>query len=159
MGQRKSLRIAVLLAFLFTVTAGAAYAGFEYCGDPVLDVGGEILYIIVGVPEAVLPLIDSEHPIKVVVRVPEDLKEETVRIDSDRRFKVKIREVDGEGRIVVEIQAPEFRRFHDYPVLLTVYIPSLGICFTEEGTSDGVSLTIGYPAFGEYEDDEGDDDD
>lgn len=147
MRRRRSLRAVVLLALLFAATAGVVYAGFEYCGDPVLDVGGKTLYITVEVPEEVLPLIESQHPIQVRVEVPKHLFDRTSRVDDDSHFLVNIRPGGNHKKIKVSVVAPEFEELDEYGVRVTVKITALGFEQTKSGESDDpITIKIKDPA-------------
>lgn len=148
MRRRRSLRIAVLLALLFAVTAGAVYAAFEWCaGDPVLNVGGETLYIVVEFPKEVWPRIDAEHPILVRVEVPRHLFDRTSRDDDDSHFLVNIRPGGNHKKIKVSVVAPEFEELDEYGVRVTVKIPALGFEQTKSGESDDpIKIRIKDPA-------------
>lgn len=144
---RRSLRVVVLLALLFAVTAGVVYAGFEYCDDPVLDVGGKILSIKVYVAEEVLPLIDAQHPIRVRVEVPKPLLDRTEIVDSASHFLVDIRKGNRRDTIKVRVDAPEFRELGEYEVMVTVQMPALGFQRSESGESDApITIKIKDPA-------------
>lgn len=152
MRRRRSLRVVVLLALLFAVTAGAVYAAFEWCDvDPVLDVGGKTLTMKVYVPEEVLPLIDAQHPIRVMVRVPKHLLDRTSRIDSDSHCVVDIRKGKRRDVIKVRVDAPEFRELDEYEVMVTVEMPALGFQRSKSGESDDpITIRIKDPAIKDF---------
>jgi len=147
MRRIRSLRVVVLLVLLFAVTAGVVCAGFEYCDDPVLDVGGNILSIKVYVAEEALPLIDAEHPIRVRVDVPKDLFERTSVVESESLYLVDIRRGERPHTIKVRVDAPEFRELGEYEVMVTVEMPALGFQQSKSRESDHhITIEIKDPA-------------